>query len=71
MDLKKDFQSAKRIEKLKKSADFTIYTPGSNMVFKSLFYHLLKLHSKEVLEEDNDLLVSLDKLYSFIYFIFD
>ncbi|NCB13961.1 MAG: DUF87 domain-containing protein, partial [Erysipelotrichia bacterium] len=56
--LEKDFQSANRVEKLKNSADFTIYTPGSNAGVQISILSSFKAPSKEVLE-DNDLLVSL------------
>lgn len=56
--LEKDFQSASRIEKLKNSADFTIYTPGSNAGVQVSIISSFKAPSIEVLE-DNDLLVSL------------
>ncbi|RXJ85368.1 ATP-binding protein [Arcobacter cloacae] len=56
--LEKDFQSASRVEKLKNSADFTIYTPGSNAGVQISILSSFKAPSKEVLE-DNDLLVSL------------
>ncbi|MDD3007912.1 MAG: DUF87 domain-containing protein [Arcobacter sp.] len=56
--LEKDFQSASRIEKLKNSADFTIYTPGSDSGVQISILSSFKAPTKEVLE-DNDLLVSL------------
>ncbi|MHA2936787.1 helicase HerA domain-containing protein [Vibrio sp. RC27] len=52
-----DFQSAQRIEKLKNSADYTIYTPGSTAGVQISILSSFKCPSKEVLE-DNDLLVS-------------
>lgn len=56
--LEKDFQSASRIEKLKNSADFTIYTPGSDAGVQISILSSFKAPNKEVIE-DNDLLVSL------------
>ena len=56
--LEKDFQSANRIETLKNSADFTIYTPGSNAGVQISILSSFKAPSKELIE-DNDLLVSL------------
>lgn len=53
-----DFQSPNRIEKLKNSADFTIYTPGSSAGVQISILSSFKAPSIEVLE-DNDLLVSL------------
>ncbi|MDZ7818348.1 MAG: DUF87 domain-containing protein [Aliarcobacter sp.] len=53
-----DFQSPQRIEKLKNSADFTIYTPGSSAGVQISILSSFKAPSREVLE-DNDLLVSL------------
>ena len=53
-----DFQSAQRIQKLKESADYTIYTPGSTAGVQISILSSFKAPSKEVLE-DNDLLVSL------------
>jgi hypothetical protein len=53
-----DFQSTQRIEKLKNSADFTIYTPGSTAGVQISILSSFKAPSKEVIE-DNDLLVSL------------
>jgi len=53
-----DFQSAQRIEKLKNSADFTIYTPGSTAGVQISILSSFKCPSPEVLE-DHDLLVSL------------
>ena len=54
-----DFQSTQRIEKLKNSADFTIYTPGSTAGVQISILSSFKAPSKEVIE-DNDLLVSPD-----------
>ncbi|BAK73071.1 ATP-binding protein [Arcobacter sp. L] len=56
--LENDFQNSSRIEKLKNSADFTIYTPGSNAGVQISILSSFKAPSKEVLE-DNDLLISL------------
>ena len=56
--LEKDFQNMNRIEKLKNSADFTIYTPGSNAGIQISILSSFKAPTKEVLE-DNDLLISL------------
>ena len=56
--LEDDFQDASRIEKLKNSADFTIYTPGSDAGVQISILSSFKAPSKEVLE-DNELLVSL------------
>lgn len=56
--LENDFQSSSRIEKLKNSADFTIYTPGSDAGVQISILSSFKAPSKEVLE-DNDLLISL------------
>ena len=56
--IEKDFQNQSRIEKLKNSADFTIYTPGSNAGVQVSIISSFKAPSKELLE-DNDLLVSL------------
>lgn len=53
-----DFQNPKRIEKLKNSADFTIYTPGSTAGVQISILSSFKAPSKEILE-DNDLLVSI------------
>jgi DNA helicase HerA-like ATPase len=53
-----DLQSSKRIEKLKNSADFTIYTPGSTAGVQISILSSFKAPSKELLE-DNDLLISL------------
>ncbi|MFW2611229.1 ATP-binding protein [Aliarcobacter butzleri] len=56
--LERDFQNASRIEKLKNSADFTIYTPGSDAGIQISILSSFKAPNKEVIE-DNDLLVSL------------
>ncbi|WP_323589355.1 ATP-binding protein [Aliarcobacter butzleri] len=56
--LERDFQNASRIEKLKNSADFTIYTPGSDAGVQISILSSFKAPNKEVIE-DNDLLVSL------------
>ena len=56
--LEDDFQDASRIEKLKNSADFTIYTPGSDAGVQISILSSFKAPSKEILE-DNELLVSL------------
>ncbi len=56
--LEDDFQDASRIEKLKNSADFTIYTPGSDAGVQISILSSFKAPSKDVLE-DNELLVSL------------
>lgn len=56
--LENDFQNSSRIEKLKNSADFTIYTPGSDAGVQISILSSFKAPSKEVLE-DNDLLISL------------
>lgn len=56
--LEQDFQEVSRIEKLKNSADFTIYTPGSDAGVQISILSSFKAPSKEVLE-DNELLVSL------------
>lgn len=56
--IEKDFQSASRIEKLKNSADFTIYTPGSNAGVQISILSSFKAPSNEVLKDD-DLLVSI------------
>lgn len=53
-----DFQNQERIQKLKDSADFTIYTPGSNSGVQISILSSFKAPSIEVLE-DNELLVSL------------
>ena len=53
-----DFQSKERIQKLKDSADFTIYTPGSSAGVQISILSSFKAPSIEVLE-DNELLVSL------------
>ena len=54
----KDFQSPQRIQKLKDSADFTIYTPGSTSGVPISILQTFKAPSAKVLE-DNDLLISL------------
>lgn len=56
--LERDFQNASRIEKFKNSADFTIYTPGSDAGVQISILSSFKVPNKEVIE-DNDLLVSL------------
>uniref|UniRef100_UPI0040478AD6 helicase HerA domain-containing protein n=1 Tax=Aliarcobacter sp. TaxID=2321116 RepID=UPI0040478AD6 len=56
--IEKDFQSVNRIEKLKNSADFTIYTPGSNAGVQISILSSFKAPSNEVLK-DEDLLVSI------------
>ncbi|WP_198304765.1 helicase HerA domain-containing protein [Arcobacter vandammei] len=56
--LEDDFQEISRVEKLKNSADFTIYTPGSDAGVQVSILSSFKAPSKEVLE-DNELLVSL------------
>ncbi|WP_323594266.1 ATP-binding protein [Aliarcobacter butzleri] len=56
--LERDFQNASRIEKFKNSADFTIYTPGSDAGIQISILSSFKAPNKEVIE-DNDLLVSL------------
>ena len=53
-----DFQNQERIQKLKDSADFTIYTPGSSAGVQISILSSFKAPSIEVLE-DNELLVSL------------
>lgn len=53
-----DFQNQERIKKLKNSADFTIYTPGSNTGVQISILSSFKAPSIEVLE-DSELLVSL------------
>ncbi len=53
-----DFQNQERIQKLKDSADFTIYTPGSSSGVQISILSSFKAPSIEVLE-DNELLVSL------------
>ena len=53
-----DFQNQERIQKLKDSADFTIYTPGSASGVQISILSSFKAPSVEVLE-DNELLVSL------------
>lgn len=53
-----DFQNQERIKKLKNSADFTIYTPGSNAGVQISILSSFKAPSIEVLE-DSELLVSL------------
>ncbi len=50
-----DFQSKERIKKLKDSADFTIYTPGSTAGVPVSILSSFKAPSKEVLE-DSDIL---------------
>lgn len=56
--LERDFQNASRIEKFKNSADFTIYTPGSDAGVQISILSSFKAPNKEVID-DNDLLVSL------------
>lgn len=56
--LERDFQNASRIEKFRNSADFTIYTPGSDAGVQISILSSFKAPNKEVIE-DNDLLVSL------------
>ena len=56
--LEADFQNQERIQKLKDSADFTIYTPGSSSGVQISILSSFKAPSIEVLE-DNELLVSL------------
>jgi len=53
-----DFQSKERIQKLKDSADFTIYTPGSTAGIPISILSSFKAPGIEILE-DNDLLSSL------------
>ena len=53
-----DFQSKERIAKLKNSADFSIYTPGSTAGIPISILSSFKAPGKEVLE-DHDLLTSL------------
>ncbi len=53
-----DFQNQERIQKLKDSADFTIYTPGSSAGVQISILSSFKAPSIEVLE-DSELLVSL------------
>lgn len=53
-----DYQTPQRIQKLKDSADFTIYTPGSTSGVPISILQTFKAPSNEVIE-DNDLLVSL------------
>ena len=53
-----DFQNQERIQKLKDSADFTIYTPGSSAGVQISILSSFKAPSIEVLE-DNELLISL------------
>lgn len=55
--IKNDFQSKERIQKLKDSANFTIYTPGSTAGVQISILQTFKAPSKEILQ-DNDLLVS-------------
>jgi hypothetical protein len=56
--IKGDYQSSDRIQKLKDSADFTIYTPGSSAGVQISILSTFKAPSNEVLQ-DHDLLVSL------------
>ncbi len=56
--LEGDFQNQERIQKLKDSADFTIYTPGSSSGVQISILSSFKAPSIEVLE-DSELLVSL------------
>lgn len=56
--ISEDFQSPERIEKLKKSADFTIYTPGSSAGVQLSILQTFSAPPSEILE-DNDLLISL------------
>ena len=53
-----DFQSKERIAKLKNSADFSIYTPGSTAGIPISILSSFKAPGKEILE-DHDLLTSL------------
>ena len=53
-----DFQSKERISKLKNSADFTIYTPGSNSGVPISILQTFKAPAQEVLN-DSDILTSL------------
>ncbi|AXX90084.1 hypothetical protein CKA55_04285 [Arcobacter suis] len=55
--LEADFQNQERIQKLKDSADFTIYTPGSASGVQISILSSFKAPSIEVLE-DNELLIS-------------
>lgn len=56
--IEKDFQNSSRIEKLKNSADFTIYTPASNSGVQISILSSFKAPSIEVLE-DSELFSSL------------
>ncbi|MBU3013649.1 DUF87 domain-containing protein [Poseidonibacter lekithochrous] len=56
--IKGDFQNKERIQKLKDSADFTIYTPGSTAGVPISILSSFKAPGKEVLE-DHDILSSL------------
>ena len=56
--IQEDFQSKERIQKLKDSADFTIYTPGSTAGVQISILSSFKAPGREIIE-DNDLLVSL------------
>ncbi|OCL86086.1 AAA-like domain protein [Aliarcobacter thereius] len=54
----KDFQELNRIQKLKDSSDFTIFTPGSNAGVQISILSSFKAPSKEILE-DNELFISI------------
>ena len=56
--LSQDFQNPERINKLKNSADFTIYTPGSSAGVQISILQSFCAPPKEIME-DTDLLVSL------------
>ncbi|WP_026804565.1 ATP-binding protein [Aliarcobacter lanthieri] len=56
--IEKDFQDINRIKKLKDSADFTIYTPGSNAGVQISILSSFKAPAIEVLE-DNEVFSSL------------
>ncbi|WP_418187391.1 helicase HerA domain-containing protein [Aliarcobacter lanthieri] len=56
--IEKDFQDVNRIKKLKDSADFTIYTPGSNAGVQISILSSFKAPAIEVLE-DNELFLHL------------
>lgn len=56
--LEKDFQNPQRVQKLKDSADFTIYTPGSSAGVQISILSSFKAPSKELLE-DHETIVSL------------
>ena len=53
--LEQDFQDISRIEKLKNSADYTIYTPGSDAGVQVSILSSFKAPSKEVLEDNEPL----------------